>query len=164
MARLELVGAEPSSREQIVVLDAGPLGIITNPKATSENELSRALVRRWQARGAVVVVPEVADYEVRRELLRLGKSAGLGRLNTLRQTVTFWPITSDTMLRAAELWAQARQQGRPSAPNLALDADMILLAQAEEVARELEAEAVVATTNVRHLAPFANVRQWQDVR
>lgn len=163
MPELKLVKAEPPSPEPIIVLDAGPLGIISNPKATPENELARALVEQWLERGAVVVLPEIADYEVRRELLRVGKSTGLARLDALRDSLEFWPITSGAMTRAAQLWAQARRQGRPAASNLSLDADMILLAQAEEAAQVLDGTVVVATTNVRHLTAFANVRQWQNV-
>ena len=103
MADLRLVDAEAPRPEQIIVLDAGPLGIISNPKATPENELARALVEQWLERGAVVVLPEIADYEVRRELLRVGKSTGLARLDALHETLEFWPVDSSAMLRAAQL-------------------------------------------------------------
>jgi predicted nucleic acid-binding protein len=164
MADLRLVEAESPKPEPIIVLDAGPLGIISNPKATPENELARALVEQWLERGAVVVLPEIADYEVRRELLRVGKITGLARLDALHETLEFWPITSGVMARAAGLWAQARRQGRPAASNLSLDADMILIAQAEEAAQVLDGAMVIATTNVRHLTAFTNVRQWQNVK
>ncbi len=164
MPQLELVKGEPPKPEPIIILDAGPLGIISNPKATPENQMARALLNQWLSRGAAVVVPQIADYEVRRELLRAGKSTGIARLDALRAKLTFWPITPEAIERAAHLWAWARRQGHPATSNAALDADMILIAQAEETAQARDAPIVIATGNVRHLTPFANVRQWQDVR
>jgi hypothetical protein len=38
-------------------------------------------------RGFEVRVPEIADYEVRRELLRANKSKGIARLDLLKNTV-----------------------------------------------------------------------------
>jgi len=61
------------------------------------------------------------------------------------------------MRRAAELWAQARNRGTPTAPPEALDADVILAAQAER------AGAIVATENVGHLARYVTARHWRDI-
>jgi len=44
-----------------------------------------------------------------------------------------------------------------------LDCDMILAAQARLVSTKDE-PALVATTNVRRLALFADARRWQDIR
>jgi hypothetical protein len=67
------------------------------------------------------------------------------------------------MLLAAELWAQARRQGQPTAPDLALDADVILAAQARLLAQQQPEPVVIATTNVGHLARFAPARLWRDI-
>lgn len=67
------------------------------------------------------------------------------------------------MLKAAELWATARKGGYPTAaPPDALDADVILAAQALLVANEGN-EVIIATTNVGHLSRFVNAREWQDI-
>jgi hypothetical protein len=58
---------------RVVVLDTGPLGIITNPRQTPEVVACTAWLRNVLAAGARVGLPEVADYELRRELLRAGK-------------------------------------------------------------------------------------------
>ncbi|MEA2586192.1 MAG: hypothetical protein QOF33_4277, partial [Thermomicrobiales bacterium] len=80
-------------------------------------------------RGTRVVIPEIADDEVRRELLRANKLAGVRRLDALKLALSCVAITTETMLLAAELWAVARQEGRPAADEKALDGDVILAAQ-----------------------------------
>jgi len=146
----------------IVLLDAGPLGMITNPKSSPENEACKNWLASLAYSGAEVVIPEIADYEVRRELLRAGKERGLGRLDALKGMLGYAPITTSVMLKAAEFWAAARKMGRPSADDASLDADMILVAQAGAIVREGD-ETVIATTNVRHLALFAPARMWREI-
>jgi len=52
--------------------------------------------------------------------------------------------------------------GRQSAIDASLDADMILAAQASILGASAD-EAVIATTNVRHLASFAQARIWREI-
>ena len=110
----------------IILLDSGPLGRITNPRATPENEQIRQWLAGLAANRIRVLVPEITDYEVRRELLRAGSLSGVARLDQLKITAGFLPITTEAMLKAAEFWAQARQQGRPTTVDAALDGDVIL--------------------------------------
>jgi predicted nucleic acid-binding protein len=147
----------------IVLLDASPLGLITNPGITLENEYAREGLSRLVHNGAEVVIPEIADYEVRRELVRSRKTHGLARLDALQQSIRYAPITTAIMRKAAENWAAARQSGRPSANNESLDADMILAAQAWELARLPGEEVVIATTNMRHLTRFARAQMWHEI-
>ena len=65
-----------------------------------------------------------------------------------------------TMKRAAELWALARQIGRPTAGDNTIDADMILVAQAESVG---DPNTIIATTNVGHLAHFFAADLWTNI-
>ncbi len=58
---------------EIVLLDASPLGMISNPSATSANLECYNWIESLLMSGYRVIVPEIADYEVRRELLRGGK-------------------------------------------------------------------------------------------
>jgi hypothetical protein len=76
-----------------------------------------------------VIVPEIADYEVRRELLWAKKMRGLARLDALVSHLEYLPLTTAAMREAADLWAQARQQGQPTASDKAIDADVILAAR-----------------------------------
>jgi hypothetical protein len=50
-----------------------------------------AWLQHLLGKGALVLIPEIADYEVRRELLRAEKTASVARLDELQQTplVTF---------------------------------------------------------------------------
>jgi predicted nucleic acid-binding protein len=105
-------------------------------------------------------VPEIADYEVRRELLRANKVRGLARLDALADLLEYLPLTTAAMRQAAVLWAQARQQGRPTADDKALDGDVILAAQAITLGTT---EVVIATTNVGHLSRFAPAALWPDI-
>jgi predicted nucleic acid-binding protein len=145
-----------------VLLDAGPLGMVTNPKSSSETEQCKDWRASLVFRGAEVAIPEIVDYEVRRELLRAGKIKGLARLDALKTMLTYIPITTLVMLKAAEFWAAARRLGKKSADDASLDADMILAAQADVLSRD-GSEAVIATTNVRHLDLFAAARMWKYI-
>jgi hypothetical protein len=60
----------------IVLPDAGPLGMVTNPKSSPENEACKNWLSRLSHQGVEIVIPEIADYEVRRELVRAGKTVG----------------------------------------------------------------------------------------
>jgi len=113
-----------------------------------------------------VLVPEISDYEVRRELLRAGKSRGLSRLDHLAEDLGYLHITTEAMRLAARFWADARRQGQPTASDEALDGDVILAAQAVALAEEEEEgldDVVVATTNVGHLSRLAAAERWEEI-
>ena len=138
-----------------VILDAGPLGKIAHPRANADIE---AWLEQLLASKVTVILPEIADYEVRRNFLLEGLTKSIDRLDQLGQVLKYLPLNSATMLRAAELWAKARKCGCPTADPKELDCDVILAAQAEQ------AGAVVATENVGHLALFVEAREWREIR
>ena len=72
----------------IVLLDAGPLGMATNPSQSPEPLECAAWLEHLLAQGAEVMIPEIADYEVRRELLRARRTQGLARLDQLKRALT----------------------------------------------------------------------------
>lgn len=82
------------------------------------------------AAGHHLYVPEVIDYELRRELLRAGKTTSITRLDGLKTAFHYLPITTTAMLRAADLWAHSRLSGVPTGDPKKLDIDVILAAQA----------------------------------
>ena len=81
----------------------------------------------------------------------------------LKQRLGFLPIESDAMLIAAELWAEARNSGRPTAAIQSLDADTILAGQAR-TCHQRGVEVIVATENVEHLQAMTHAVFWLDIR
>ena len=142
-----------------VLLDAGPLGMISHPRP---NKAIADWLRRLLSAGISVLVPEIADYEVRRELIRANRQKGVQRLDDLKKALGYVPITTSMMLKAAEFWAAARNQGFPTADDVALDADVILAAQAV-ILETTGDEIVIVTTNVGHLTHFTDARKWTEV-
>ena len=84
-----------------IVLDSGPLGLVTNLGGSKQ----AAACGRWlwnaAEGGATVMVPEIADYEVRRELIRARRSAGIDRLDAFIDAVEYLAITTPAMRQAA---------------------------------------------------------------
>ncbi len=144
-----------------VLLDATPLSLLAAPLSRADAQACLAWAGGLLAAGNRVIIPEIIDYEVRRELLRAGKKASLRRLDALAQLHEYLPLTTSAMRRAAELWALARQRGQPTAGDSTIDADMILAAQALTL---LNAPAVViATNNVAHLSRFVAAELWPNI-
>lgn len=108
-------------------------------------------------------MPEIADYEQRRELLRSGRRRSVERMDELAAMIGYLPITTTVMRRAARLWAQARNEGRPTASPESLDADVILAAQALVLEEESGEAVVVATTNPNHLSRYVAAEDWRDI-
>jgi hypothetical protein len=139
----------------IVLLDSGPLGILTNPKGPPVTVECQLWVESLLLKGYRVLLPEIADYEVRRELLRANKLAGIRRLNECKlRWLEYLPITTPTILKAAQLWATSRQTGMPTADTKELDGDVIV---------EGGEGVLIATTNVGHLSRFVDACHWRDI-
>jgi predicted nucleic acid-binding protein len=68
-----------------------------------------------------------------------------------------YPLETATMRKAAELWADARSRGQPTARDESLDADAILAAQAIAV------DGTIITSNRKHLAQFVAVKEWTEL-
>jgi predicted nucleic acid-binding protein len=145
---------------KIVILDAGPLGKVSHPKPhiTIVNWLKQLLANS----NVRIYIPEIADYEIRRELIRANKTKGINRLNQLKQVLGYIPITTAAILKAAELWAEARNKGYPTAHDKALDGDVILAGQVETFNIN-GAVKVIATENVGHLSRFTNADVWNNI-
>lgn len=145
----------------VVLLDAGPLGLVTNPTRSSRSVACIQWLQALIAADTRIIIPEIADYEVRRELLRASKDRSIAELDSLARLIEYLPITTAAMRQAATFWAQARQRGQPTAGDKAIDADVILAAQAATLALP---EALIATTNVGHLSRFVRAELWTKIR
>lgn len=145
-----------------ILLDTGVLALVTHPS----NKDKQAECKKWFAArlhsGDRFVLPEIADYELRRKLLHKQFVETLRRLDELKDTIRYLPITTPAMQKAAEFWADARRRGLPTAPDPSLDGDVILAAQAVVLAEETSS-ALVVTDNVGHLSQFVTARRWEDM-
>jgi predicted nucleic acid-binding protein len=137
-----------------LLLDTGVLGQICHPRR-------HGVVRKWFRSAVqvhVILLSEVADYELRRELLRIGATRSLAHLDELTRELVYVPTTTAIWRRAAALWAVARNAGDVTAPPEALDGDVLVSAQAQEEA------AVIVTTNTKHfVALSAPALEWTAV-
>jgi len=145
-----------------LLLDTGILSSLCHPSDAQ----SKAILD-WAgnavAQGNEIIVPEISDYELRRKLIHLNrkgqsKQRSIERLDEIGKFFDYLPLDTDTMLRAAELWADARLRGRPTAPDQSLDGDVILAAQA------LGVNGIVVTNNRKHLSQFVQSIGWEDIK
>jgi predicted nucleic acid-binding protein len=149
---------------KFIVLDSTPLGLLTQRKGRPTSNSSRRWLAEKLANGNRIVVPEIIDYELRRELLRAGKASSIRRLDEFvkQPAATYLPLTTQAMKLAAQLWANLRRLGQVTAHEHALDVDVILAAQVLS-AGFLAGEFVIATSNVAHLSLLAPCDEWQNV-
>jgi predicted nucleic acid-binding protein len=148
---------------RIIILDSGPLGDSCRKRGHPDVELLRGWLVQAYANGALIAIPEIADYEVRRGLLCNGATEGIERLDQLRKELKHYiPITTAAMRKAAELWADARRKGLATADDKGIDADVILASQALFYAG-LDDELIVAIYNTRHLARYLDARHWSNI-
>jgi hypothetical protein len=123
------------------------------------------------------LLPEIADYEVRRnEILEtlIGpfgpcqSAAAIHLLDQLKATITYVPLTTPMVLLAAALWADQRKghgkRHRSRSPKL--DGDVILTAQAIEMSRGRD-QIVIATMNLKDFLFFATptvtAKEWNTI-
>jgi predicted nucleic acid-binding protein len=155
------------------------LGLVTHPAGGEDARICKDWLEEELRAGNKVCVPAIADYEVRRELVRAGKRKSLNRLDELIEQLGYIPLLGETIRTAAELWADARRKGEPTAPEAALDADCLLAAQARtfltlnrshrwvKLTRDERVHGinvVIATTNAGHLGRYANVIEIPRLR
>jgi predicted nucleic acid-binding protein len=149
---------------RIIVPDSGPLGLAARRPSITQVRQCLAWLARIEMTGARIVLPEIADYEVRRELLRARVTSGIGRLDRLKARFFYLPISTSAMLQAAVYWADVRQRGIPTASPDSLDADCILAGMAA-TAFDPGDTVMIATNNVIHLNRFSGIdaREWQTI-
>ncbi len=145
-----------------ILLDSSPLGLLSNPAQTPEVIAITAWAADCVDAGHQIYLPEVIDYEIRRELLRAAKSAGIVKLDALKAALRYLPLTTSAMLMAADLWAQSRRRGLPTGDPKKLDIDVLLAAQALTLPAPIS-DLVLATANVGHLSQFVPADLWTNI-
>ena len=148
-----------------VFLDAGPLGILTNPKRPPETVSALIWAVAMHRAGHRFIVPAIADYEVRRELERAGKVNGLAELDAWNNAAhdRYLLLTDSALRLAAKLWARARTAGFTTADPKEIDSDVLIAAQAIDTGLS-PSNFIIATGNVGHLAQFVPVALWVNIR
>lgn len=140
---------------QAIILDASPLSLLASPRQTTEV----LAINHWAAEqvkaGRRLVVPAIADFEVRRELVRLRRIQSVDRLDAFNSAAEgrYIPLSDAALRLAADLWARARNAGTPTADPKELDCDVLIAAQALTLGLP-PSDLVIATVNVGHLAQF----------
>lgn len=149
---------------RLVVLDTEVLGLACAAPGRPEADRCNTRLDALDLAGVLVFIPAIADYEVRRGLLLAGADDGIRRLDNLARGPAFVPVTVEALRLAAELWAQLRRDGQPTASPHALDGDCIVAAQALLLCGHGDA-LTIATRNVRHFTRFPGVdaRPWEEI-
>ena len=147
-----------------IVLDSTPLGLLVRRPGFKPGDDCRDWLKRHSQSGVRFYVPAIIAYELRRELIRLGSASSEAVLdNFIKARHDRYLLLTDAHLKhAAQLWADARKRGRPTADKFALDIDVILAAQALSLSLPA-GEFVVATENVAHLSLFVPAQPWQSI-
>jgi hypothetical protein len=158
-----------------IVLDTGPLGELVNPFDNVKTRAIQAWMRGHLKKGVRFVLPEIADYEVRRsEILNVlnsdfgpcASAAALYQLDQLKAVITYEPLTTPTMQLAAKLWAEKRKGTTKGDPehHPRLDADIIITAQAIRKSNGRD-PVVIATMNLKDFlfspTPTVTAEEWR---
>lgn len=150
---------------RFLVLDSGPLGLLTHPQRNAEVVAITEWLSRCLLTGHRVIIPAIVYYELKRELLRANKTFSVARLEAFATTTAgrYLPLSDEALRLAAQLWANVRQQGRPTADVKDLDIDVILAAQALSFG-PAPSDVVVATSNPKHLSQFITAQNWGNIQ
>ena len=148
----------------IVFLDSGVLHTLISDSKVKEVIDCQNWFYYLLSRSALVVTSAICNYEVKRELIRRKNTKELHNLNQLKSLIDSLNVDEPTLFLAAELWAEARNKGLPTADDLSLDADVIICAQYQLLAEKHPGRyVVIATTNVSHLSRFTEAKEWHDI-
>lgn len=128
----------------------------------------RAWLQAWldyagRVDGVEIVVSAIADYELRRGYLseidrKEDERKALERLDHYCEILGVQQVSERNFKDAAAMWAEARRGGWSTAPERAVDWDVLIAAQAMEI------HSVVVTSNEKHLTRYGiNARDWHEV-
>lgn len=150
-----------------IVLDTGPLGGLTSPVDSRLSNEYKAWYVSLEDVGCYFYVPQIADYEVRRNLHLEGMNTSIIMLDEFihAEADRYLRLTAEEIDLASQFWGQLRNAARGGSDEKALDGDVLIAAQA----RALEesdpfTRVVVATGNVKHFRDIAFAELWSDIR
>lgn len=159
----------------LIALDSGPLGDIVNPNDNPHTRKIRLWMRSHIDAGDDFLLPEIADYEVRRsEILQVLiapfgpciSHAALYLLDQLKSQIEYLPLTTGSMIQAAELWAETQKGKSSVSPKL--DGDAILAGQVIVRSNNTD-RIVIATMNLKDFlvmnfsTPLVTAQEWDKI-
>lgn len=152
----------------IIFIDTGVLGLLSSPNDRKEVTNCKEWLYSFLAKGVNIVSSDICDYEVRRGIFIGIKSDsrkdGLHNLDNLHNLINFLPVSPMIFRYSAELWAETRRQGLPTAEAENIDADVIIGATCQLLEQDYPGQKlVVATTNVKHLSLFIEAKEWSEI-
>jgi|SRR3954451_9647524 len=150
---------------RLLLLDSGVLSKVVRPDLNENSPVATTIKHLAADPHFEIRVPEIIDYELRRKLLHLTQQTHHPRrwaqdaLLLLDRWVElgYAALTTETMRLAAEIWAQTRARGELRSPEMSLDVDAILAAQAAQTGGS------IVTTNEKHFRNIADVFDWTSV-
>lgn len=154
----------------LILLDSKPLGMVTNPKATPDTDKCNEWLEELLVNNVKIRIPEIIDYELRRELIRLGHQGekSIALLDYLAIRLGYVKVDTETFLLAASLWAKVRNAGKGTAGPQRLDIDCILAAQAHKISATNNEEIIIATVDVDDLSRYdtatVKAKLWSDIK
>ncbi|MEO6809490.1 MAG: hypothetical protein ABI353_10315 [Isosphaeraceae bacterium] len=90
---------------RIILLDSGPVGLACSRPGLFQVDQCHAWLLAMETVGAEIFISTIVDYEVRRELIRIGATAKLMNLDDLVVRFDRLDISATAMVRAAEYLA-----------------------------------------------------------
>lgn len=138
------------NRNNIVLLDSGPLSWVTNKNTDNPDVMRCRVWFKSMLKHHTILIAEINDYEVRRELIHKKLNVSLDRLDQLitSEHVGYLPITTKIMVKAAQLWAWARSTRQSTA---------------QSAAQDFGKRVIIATTNVKDLQRHhTDTYHWDD--
>lgn len=156
----------------IVILDSNILTLLVTPldeKLSEDEKLTKEIhqctkwFERLLSKGARIIVSDICDYEVRRELIRI-KSKSVQELDNLRDLIEFKPVTFAVLEKAAELWAEARYLSQSNKIKENIDVDCILAAQWCLLKEQYPGrKVIIATKNIKDFQRVTDCDVWSNI-
>ena len=156
----------------ILILDSNILALlVTNidEKLSEDQKLTTEIYQctewfyRLLSKGARIIVSDICDYELRRELIGI-KSKSVQELDRLRDLIEFQPVTFAVLEKAAELWAEARYLSQSNKIKDNIDVDCILAAQWCLLKEQNPGrKVIIATKNIKDFQRVTDCEVWQNI-
>jgi predicted nucleic acid-binding protein len=152
----------------IIFLDTNILGKLANPNQIEEALKCRKWFEKLLVRGVYFVSSELCFYEVKRSLIlalkKGGTDRGIKKLEELRLFVDVLAVDQQISDLSAEIWAETKLKGIPTANQENIDIEIIIAAHWQALKQEFPGRyIIVSTTNIKHLDLLTDAREWQDI-